>query len=268
MRTLTAFAVAVPLALACHVHAADRHGHAQTQPASASHSTAGAPQVHWGYSGAGGPEQWGELDTGYAACKLGKAQSPVDIVHTAPTVVESLTFQYQTTPLALVHNGHTIQANVSAENAIQVHGKPYKLVQFHLHTPSEHTIGGKQYPMELHLVHKNDAGQLAVVGVLMQPGTPHPVLQTLLKHLPREVNQEKTVPQVRLVLNDILPASPQYYHYNGSLTTPPCSEGVAWFVMKTPVEVSAEQIAQFTAAMQQNARPVQPLHQRIVLEKP
>lgn len=129
-------------------------------------------------------------------------------------------------------------------------------------------ISGKHYAMEVHLVHKNDAGQHAVVGVLMQPGTPHALLQTLVEQFPTAVNQEKVVPTVRLNPQDLLPRETQYYHYSGSLTTPPCSEGVAWFVMKTPIEVSAAQVEQFTAAMHHNARPVQPLHDRVVLEKP
>ena len=122
--------------------------------------------------------------------------------------------------------------------------------------------------MEVHLVHKNNEGQLAVVGVLMQPGKPHALLQTLVQQFPTNVNQEKVVQNVRINPKDFLPREVQYYHYNGSLTTPPCSEGVAWFVMKTPIEVSAEQVSKLTAVMHQNARPVQPLHDRVVMEKP
>jgi len=129
-------------------------------------------------------------------------------------------------------------------------------------------MNGKQYAMEVHLVHKNDEGQLAVVGVLMQPGKPHTLLQTLVEQFPTDVNQEKVVQNVRINPKDFFPRETQYYYYNGSLTTPPCSEGVAWFVMKTPMEVSAEQVARFTAVIYQNARPVQPLHNRMVLEKP
>jgi carbonic anhydrase len=170
--------------------------------------------------------------------------------------------------LKIVNNGHTIQVNTNAESSITVHGKKYTLVQFHFHSPSEHTIHGKHYAMEVHLVHKNDEGQLAVVGVLMQLGKPHPLLKTLVEQFPTDVNQEKVVSTVRLNPKHLLPRATQYYHYNGSLTTPPCSEGVAWFVMKTPLEMSAEQVAQFTAVMHQNARPVQPLHNRVVLERP
>jgi carbonic anhydrase len=122
--------------------------------------------------------------------------------------------------------------------------------------------------MEVHLVHKNDEGQLAVVGVLMLPGKSRALLQTLFEQFPTDVNQEKVVQNMRVNPKDLFPRETQYYHYNGSLTIPPCSEGVAWFVMKTPIEVSAEQVSQFTAVMHQNARPVQPLHDRVVLEKP
>jgi carbonic anhydrase len=222
---------------------------------------------HWGYTGASRPEKWGDLEAKYATCKTGKDQSPINIITTAPTVVESIAFNYHATPLKMVNNGHTIQLNTGTESTIQVHGKEYILVQLHFHNPSEHTMNGKQYAMEVHLVHKNDEGQLAVVWVLMQPGKPHPLLQTLIAQFPTDVNQEKVVQNTRVNPKDFFPRETQYYHYNGSLTTPPCREGVAWFIMKTPLEVSADQVSQFTAVMPQNARPVQPLYDRIVLEK-
>jgi carbonic anhydrase len=227
-----------------------------------------AGDIHWGYIGAGDPEKWGDLDAKYATCKTGKYQSPINIVTAAPTVVENLAFNDRATPLKMINNGHTIQVNIGTESTIQVYGKAYTLLQLHFHSPSEHTMNGKQYAMEIHLVHKNDEGQLAVVGVLMQPGKPHPLLQTLIAQFPTDVNQEKVVQNVRVNPKDFFPRKTQYYYYNGSLTTPPCSEGVAWFVMKTPIEVSAEQVSQCTAVMHQNARPVQPLHDRVVLEKP
>jgi carbonic anhydrase len=227
-----------------------------------------AADIHWGYTGAGRPEQWGDLDAQYATCKTGKYQSPINIITAAPTAVESLAFNYRATPLKMINNGHTMQVNTGTESTIQVYGKEYTLVQLHFHSPSEHTINGKQYAMEVHLVHKNDEGQLAVVGVLMQPGKPHPLLQTLIAQFPTDVNQEKVVQNVLVDPQGLFPRENQYYHYNGSLTTPPCREGVAWFIMKTPLEVSADQVSQFTAVMPQNARPVQPLHDRIVLEKP
>ena len=265
MKKLSSLVVSASLICALHSHAADTH---QLAAAQAGHTAAVAHDTHWGYTGAGGPETWGDLDKSYALCKTGKSQSPIDITASAQTVVESMTLNYRPTPLKIVNNGHTIQVNTNAENTVQVHGKEYKLLQFHFHSPSEHTMNGKQYAMEVHLVHKNAEGQLAVVGVLMQLGKPHPLLQTLVEQFPAEVNQEKVVQSVRLHPKNLLPRVTQYYHYNGSLTSPPCSEGVAWFVMKIPIEVSAEQVAQFTAVMHQNARPVQPMHDRVVLEKP
>lgn len=265
MQNLRSLVVSASLVFALHTYAADPQ---QLANAQAGHAPAGTPVMHWGYSGAGRPEIWGELDKSYATCKTGQAQSPIDITASAPTVVESITFNYRATPLKIVNNGHTIQVNTNPESSITLHGKKYTLVQFHFHSPSEHTMHGKHAVMELHLVHKNDEGQLAVVGVLMQPGKPHPLLKTLVEQLPANVNQEQVIQSVRLNPKNLLPRATQYYHYNGSLTTPPCSEGVAWFVMKTPLEVSAEQVAQFTAVMHQNARPVQPLHNRVVLESP
>ena len=265
MKKLSSLVVSASLICALHSHAADTH---QLAAAQAGHAPAVTHGLHWGYTGAGGPETWGDLDKSYAICKTGKSQSPIDITASAQTVVESMTLNYRATPVKIVNNGHTIQVNTNAESSITVHGKKYKLVQFHFHSPSEHMIRGKPYALEVHLVHKSDEGQLAVVGVLMQPGTPHPLLKTLVEQFPAEVNQEKVVQSVRLHPKNLLPRVTQYYHYNGSLTSPPCSEGVAWFVMKTPIEVSAEQVAQFTAVMHHNARPVQPMHDRVVLEKP
>jgi carbonic anhydrase len=265
MKKLGSLLVSTSLVCALQGYAADTHQKASTPTGQTSTAT---QNVHWGYTGAGSPEKWGDLDAKYATCKTGRYQSPIDIIIAAPTVVESIAFNYRATPLKMVNNGHTIQINTNAESAIHIHGKEYKLVQFHFHSPSEHTVNGTQYTMEVHLVHKNAEGQLAVVGVLMQPGKPHPLLQTLIEQFPADVNQEKVVQNVRVNPKDFFPRETQYYHYNGSLTTPPCSEGVAWFVMKTPIEVSAEQVSQFTAVMHQNARPVQPLHDRVVLEKP
>src|SRR5207245_2286954 len=133
---LSSLIVSASLLFALHGHAAD---------------------LHWGYTGAGSPEKWGDLDESYAACKTGRSQSPIDITTAAPTVVESIAFHYQATPVKMVHNGHTMQVNTDAASSITVHGKEYKLVQFHFHSPSEHLIGGKHYAMEVHLVHKNDA---------------------------------------------------------------------------------------------------------------
>jgi carbonic anhydrase len=123
-----------------------------------------AGDIHWGYIGAGDPEKWGDLDAKYATCKTGKYQSPINIVTAAPTVVESLAFNDRATPLKMINNGHTIQVNIGTESTIQVYGKAYTLLQLHFHSPSEHTMNGKEYAMEVHLVHKNDEGQLAVVG--------------------------------------------------------------------------------------------------------
>ena len=185
MNKLSSLLVSAFLVFALQGYAADTHQKAGTPTGQTSTAT---QSVQWGYTGAGSPEKWGDLDAKYATCKTGKYQSPIDIITAAPTVVESIAFNYRATPLKIVNNGHTIQVNTSAESAIQVHGKEYKLVQFHFHSPSEHTMKGKQYAMEVHLVHKNDEGQLAVVGVLMQPGKPRALLQTLIARFPTNVN--------------------------------------------------------------------------------
>jgi methyl-accepting chemotaxis protein len=226
----------------------------------------GGHGTHWGYEGAAGPGSWGDLSQEYATCKTGMSQSPVNIAHTVKADLGDIEFDYKDSPLKILNNGHAIQVNNSADSYIRVNGKTYKLLQFHFHSPSEDTVNGKHYAMQVHFVHKNDEGQLAVVGVFLKKGEHNPLIQTLWDNLPHEVNHENVNSHVSVNGANLLPSDGSYYHFSGSLTTPPCSEGVKWYVMKNPIEVSSAQVKTFVSTLGHTARPTQPLHERAVIE--
>jgi len=175
-------------------------------------------------------------------------------------------FAYNSSPLTILDNGHTIQVNYAAGSSLTIEGKRHELLQFHFHKPSEEKINGRNYPMVAHLVHKNEEGKLAVVAVLFRKGADNPLVQTLWDALPKEKGAPQEVAGVNIDIGKLLPASRGYYNFAGSLTTPPCSEGVNWFVLKTPVEISEAQLKRFANVYQDNARPTQPLNGRTVTE--
>jgi carbonic anhydrase len=223
-------------------------------------------EVHWGYEGAGGPEHWGDLKDAYETCGEGMAQSPIDLKQGVGAELKAIQTDYKSTPLKIVNNGHTIQVNYETPSSYVIDGKTYKLLQFHFHTPSEHTVEGEFHEMELHLVHQNDQGQLAVLGVFMEQGKKNSVIEKIWDHMPTEINSEKTVSGVTVNAANLLPEEKSYYHYYGSLTTPPCSEGVNWTVLKSPISVSKKQVKAFADLIGDNNRPVQPLNSRFILE--
>ncbi|NDG37946.1 MAG: carbonic anhydrase family protein [Betaproteobacteria bacterium] len=220
---------------------------------------------HWAYGGAGAPEKWSTLDPAFSTCASGKHQSPIDIRDGIKVGLDPVVFDYQPSGFRVVDNGHTIQVNVGLGNAIEVLGRRYDLVQFHFHRPSEERVNGRQTDMVAHLVHKDLEGHLAVVAVLLTRGSPQPVVQTVWNNLPLERNEELSA-SVPIDLIKLLPEERRYFTYMGSLTTPPCSEGVLWMVMKTPVQISPEQIAIFSRLYPMNARPVQALNARLIKE--
>ena len=216
---------------------------------------------HWAYSGATGPSHWGEI------CTAGKEQSPIDI-RTAEAKGEdlpALAFDYQPGPLRIVDNGHSIQVDVAQGSTLSVGGARYSLVQFHFHAPSEETIDGRHHAMVVHLVHRGAEGNLVVVAVPLSAGAANPELRSLWQHLPHEKEHEEAPARVTIDPSRLLPAERAYFTYAGSLTTPPCTEGVRWLVLKSPTFVSAEEIARFAKLYPGNARPVQPLNGREVL---
>ena len=218
---------------------------------------AGEGKSHWGYAGHEGPEHWGGL------CQQGKSQSPIDISNTTPGKLDGIRFSYKASAKEIVNNGHTIQVNMHDGSSISVGGKTYKLLQFHFHSPSEHTINGKPADMVAHFVHQADDGQLGVIGVTMVKGNANATLAELWKHLPGKTGETNAL-SARLKVSKLLPANKAYYNYAGSLTTPPCSEGVNWMVLQHSIEVSAAQVAAFTNIFAKSVRPVQPLNGRII----
>ncbi|MBI5908895.1 MAG: carbonic anhydrase family protein [Betaproteobacteria bacterium] len=252
---ISAHCLFLSLALLCSapVHASNDAAHGK---ASAGHG------VHWTYDGKQGPGAWGALAADYATCTSGRDQSPIDIKDAKSAQLPLIGTDYPQSGLRILNNGHTIQVNYGAGGGAALGGKRYDLVQFHFHTPSEHHINGRSFPMEVHLVHKDASGKLAVIGVMLQEGKSNSFLSRFWQRMPAEAGLEKAVSEVMLDIAGLLPKDKSYYHYQGSLTTPPCSEGVSWYLLKTPIEVSKEQVRQFAALFQHNARPVQPLNGR------
>ncbi|MBX3621826.1 MAG: carbonic anhydrase family protein [Rhizobacter sp.] len=218
---------------------------------------------HWSYQGDGGPDQWGQMKPEYALCSSGKRQSPIDIRDGIMVQLDPVQFDYRPSNFRVIDNGHTVQVNVSPGNSIEVMGKRYELVQFHFHRPSEERINGRQFDMVVHLVHKDLEGKLAVVAVLLDRGIAQPVVQMVWNNLPLEKNEELAA-RVPIDLNGLLPSDRGYFTYMGSLTTPPCSEGVLWMVMKNPVSVSSDQVGIFSRLYPMNARPVQSASGRMI----
>ncbi|MGN7614021.1 carbonic anhydrase [Magnetococcales bacterium HHB-1] len=225
--------------------------------------------AHWGYHGDIGPANWGKL--GFPICAKGKNQSPVNITGSAPANIDPIQFNYRPTALRAINNGHTVQFNYRTSSSITIAGKQYQLLQFHLHAPSEHTINGKAFPLEAHLVHKSHDGRLAVIGVFFtgeetQNSHDNETINTVFGALPgvAKLNLES---KTTINAADLLPEDKSYHHFLGSLTTPPCSEGVSWFVMRTPVTISNKQITRFKTIFDNNARPTQPWNRRIPLQK-
>ncbi|CCG39732.1 carbonic anhydrase [Magnetospirillum molischianum] len=222
---------------------------------------------HWSYEGHGGPAEWGQLSPNFEACGAGKDQSPVDLHGALPARLSPVKISYRPQPLTLVNNGHTIQVNQAPGNFITFEGERYDLIQYHFHTPSEHTVNGKPAPLEVHLVHKGvESGKLAVLGVTLVPGKANPLIQAVWDAAPTEAGAAKDVPAIRLDPATLLPAKRAYFRYEGSLTTPPCSEVVHWVVFKQPVTASQAQIDTFAKLFPNNARPVQPINRRFILE--
>lgn len=218
---------------------------------------------HWGYAGSEGPEAWGGLKPEFAKCSSGSRQSPIDIRGGVRVDLDPIQFDYGPSNFSVVDNGHTVQVNLGGNNSIEVMGRRYDLVQFHFHRPSEERVDGRRYDMSLHMVHKDPEGRLAVVAVLLERGGVHPVLQQVWGNLPLEKGDE-VVAQAALDPSHLLPPDRRYFTYMGSLTTPPCSEGVLWLVMQQPVPVAGDQVAVFSRLYPMNARPIQSVAGRLI----
>ena len=219
---------------------------------------------HWTYGPHEGPAEWGALSPEFATCGLGKHQSPIDIRDAKAADLPEIGFHYQQAPLAVIDNGHTIQVNYAPGSWIELGGVRYELVQFHFHKPSEEKIDGKQHAMVAHLVHKNADGKLAVVAVLLDGGGANAMIDSIWKNLPKEKQKEVVVSNVTVDAGTLLPANHGYYTFQGSLTTPPCSEDVTWLVLKTPLKITSSEITRFGAIYPMNARPTQAQNDRLI----
>ena len=219
---------------------------------------------HWNYQeGNTGPTHWGELSSEYATCKVGQHQSPIDITQGVKTQLPPLNFHYQPTPLEIENNGHSIKINAPA-GTLKIGEDTYSLQQLHFHTPAEEAINGKRAAIVAHLVHQDAQKHLAVVAVMMNEGAENPLIEAAWKVLPKKPGTPQKHP-TQIDVNQLLPQGKEYYTYEGSLTTPPCTEGVKWVVLKEPMTLSAKQLEEFKKIYPHNARPLQPLNDRKVL---
>lgn len=241
--------------------------------------------IHWGYTGSAGPSAWGHLSATTKVCGSGKRQSPIDLKDASSANLYDLHFNYRPNVVKGINNGHTLQENYDTyvkSKRVEIGGKwyasntqvkkydselligdaSYKLLQFHFHSPSEHAVDHKRYAMEVHLVHKNASGNLAVVGIFLKRGRHNPTLGTLLEKVSNVLKKEVVSKDDLVNAMDLLPSNKEVYHYTGSLTTPPCSENVNWFVMKNPIEVSNQQVQKFISLVGENARPLQTMNWR------
>lgn len=218
---------------------------------------------HWSYSGDNGPENWATLDPSFAVCGSGAEQSPVDLAELEGADLPDLEMTYLPTPLAILHDGHTVKVAAQGGGTLNVGDGVFTLSQFHFHSPSEHTVEGRSFPLEMHLVHADDAGNLAVVGVLFEEGDADPALAPLADNLPQP-HSETAVEGATIDIAALLPKDLTYVGFAGSLTTPPCMEGVAWHVLTSARPASAEQLQQFKAAIPGTNRPIQALGDRVL----
>jgi len=238
---------------------------------------AAAPPVGdpvWGYEESDGPSKWGSLSSKWSVCGAGKMQSPIDIEKTAKIDLPELRAEFKPATLMIIHHehmadvintGHSIQVNYTEGDTLKVGGEEFQLLQYHFHSPSEHTVGGKHFPIEMHMVHKSANGKLAVVGVFIEEGKHNSAFDPVWSNLPSSKSVQHHLEHVTVDVNQLLPTRKTTYRYDGSLTTPPCSEGVKWIVMTDPVQISAQQINAFRNVMKDNNRPVQPLNARRVV---
>lgn len=243
-----------------------------TRHAAAEHAAGAAKNEHsaphWSYEGETGPQAWGQLQPAFNICAIGKRQSPIHIEEAATLQgpAEPLQISYVASKGSVVNNGHTIQVDLEGENTLTVRGSTYKLVQFHFHHPSEEKVNYKGFAMVAHLVHKNEQGQLAVLAILFDPGETSPLIQKVWTHMPLDVNDRVRLPEGLIDMNETLPQDRRYYQFIGSLTTPPCTEGVLWLVLREPMTLSRDQLKLFSQLFPNNARPIQASNGRVVRE--
>ncbi len=223
-------------------------------------------KANWQHEQHAGTAQRKNFAPGYDLCEEGENQSPIDFSKVANRELDEISFHYSASPVRAINNGHTVVMNYAPGSYIEIGAKKFKLLQLHFHAPSEHKIEGRHASMEVHLVHKSEDDRLAIVGVMIEEGAGNKSLGGLWRIMPKVISREVYAEGRMLNAEDLLPKHRDYFHYQGSLTTPPCSEGVNWFVMQKPISISARAIKKFYSIIGNNSRPVQPLHARIPME--
>lgn len=221
----------------------------------------------WDYKGSNSPENWGKISQEFATCATGKMQSPINISDFKESAKpKKITFSYNATPKVEINDGRTIEVQYNKGAYIDINGHKYNLTQFHFHSPAENLSQGKQYPLEMHLVHQDKDGHLVVIGIWFKEGKENKILDSIWKVMPQKAGQKVKVSNIDL--QKLMPKNMNFFHYSGSLTTPPCTEGVSWFIFKQPLEVSKGQIKKFQQIMKEpNNRPIQPLNGRKITEQ-
>ncbi|PAF52299.1 carbonic anhydrase family protein [Helicobacter sp. 13S00477-4] len=230
-------------------------------------SLAIADNTKWSYDGKNGPKNWGKIADEYISCEIGQYQSPIDIDrHIEIKNPKEIIFKYGKNVKSATDNGHTIQLDYNPGNYVKINNDTYELLQLHFHSPAENLIQGKQYPLSMHIVHKNKEGKLLVIGIKFKVGKTNKILSPIWEKMPKKPG-EITYPK-DFDLSKLIPEKVGYYHFNGSLTTPPCTEGVSWFVLKETLEISKNQLQKIQSLMQYpNNRPIQPKNNRIIIKQ-
>jgi len=249
--------LAAMLTAAAPAFAQDHAG--EHAPAPATPAAAHGPS--WSYDGPTGPRYWGRVDPAYATCDTGQQESPIDLSDAITADIGPLDVQWRALPGRVFDTGHAIQVEAAIGSNMTMGGQGYQLLQFHVHQPSEHLLNGHRYPLEIHFVHTAPDGSLAVVGVFAEQGAANPILQAVLDG----AKEGSEAHRPTLDLAAMLPDDRDYFRYEGSLTTPPCSEIVNWAVLETPITASTAQIEIFARLHPGNTRPLQPLNRRFLL---
>jgi len=222
--------------------------------------------IHWGYTGHNSPDQWGNLSEKYRECSAGLNQSPVNITHSIHGNLPPLSPSYTSDSNYIVDNGHTVQVNMADGGTVEIDGILFELKQFHFHAPSENHIEGKAFPLEGHFVNLDKDGKIAVLAIMFEEGEENKELAKFWNNMPTKAGEIRTL-KLPQIANALLPKNKHYYRFSGSLTTPPCTEGVRWFVFKETLSISKEQVAKFHEIIRgDNNRPIQPLDARIIVD--
>ncbi|RLA76129.1 MAG: hypothetical protein DRG30_03535 [Epsilonproteobacteria bacterium] len=223
-------------------------------------------KAHWGYTGHGSPDKWASLSPDNEMCGMGKNQSPINVASSLDADLEIISPVYTRSSTDILNNGHTIQVNMEPGSSLSIDGMAFDLKQFHFHAPSENHIEGKSFPLEAHFVHLDRDGNIAVLALMFEDGEKNEQLEKIWNHMPKIANEKLSI-KLKDAAGSLLPKNKDYYRFNGSLTTPPCTEGVRWIVLKTPVTISKDQVAKFLTIMEHpNNRPIQTINSRVIVE--